>query len=57
MSQEMSNWKLNAPPKLMIFPPTIEYFQEYVKRSHLQAATEWSVFLSEPLDFNAIYYG
>ena len=42
---------LYPKPKLMILPPTIEYFQEHVKRSHLQAATELSVLLSEPLDF------
>ena len=39
MSKKMSNRKLNALPKLMMFPPTKKYFQEHVKRSHLQVAT------------------
>ena len=40
MSKKMSTRKLNALPKLIILPPTIEYLQDRVIRSHFQAATE-----------------
>ena len=41
---KMSNWKLNAAPKL---PPTRNSFQEHVKMAHLQAVTWRSVHLHQ----------